>query len=299
MLIGGHIDSVPNGGWLDGALNVLAGVEVMRRLAEEGEPAATVRLVNWADEEGARFGRSLFGSSAAAGSMADQDELRARKDADGIALPDVARRARRRPRQGARCATQLENAAAYLELHIEQGPVLESHRPAARRRPRHLRRRAPPDHVPRPGRARRLDADGRAARRARRRREARARDPRDREAAWAAARSARWAASSRSPGIVTSVVETAECLLDQRHLDAATLASMLDEAKSASERIAAGRGHRGRVGADLEHRADPVRRRADRARRRVDSRGRRHVAPPPERTAARRSRGLPRGCARP
>src|SRR6266581_3312662 len=76
VLIGGHIDSVPNGGWLDGALNVMAGVEVMRRLADEGEPAVTVRLVNWADEEGARFGRSLFGSSAAAGSMADQDELR-------------------------------------------------------------------------------------------------------------------------------------------------------------------------------------------------------------------------------
>src|SRR5207247_4279080 len=88
LLIGGHIDSVPNGGWLDGALNVVAGVEVLRRLAEEGEPGVTVRLVNWADEEGARFGRSLFGSSAAAGSMADQDELRQRKDAEGTLLPD-------------------------------------------------------------------------------------------------------------------------------------------------------------------------------------------------------------------
>src|SRR3954470_581016 len=83
VLIGGHIDSVPNGGWLDGALNVVAGAEVLRRLADEGEPAATVRLVDWADEEGARFGRSLFGSSAASGTMADQDELRSRKDADG------------------------------------------------------------------------------------------------------------------------------------------------------------------------------------------------------------------------
>src|SRR5205823_12332135 len=86
LLIGGHIDSVPNGGWLDGALNVMAGAEVLRRIAEEGEPAVTVRLVNWADEEGARFGRSLFGSSAAAGSMADQDELRKLRDADGVAL---------------------------------------------------------------------------------------------------------------------------------------------------------------------------------------------------------------------
>src|SRR6266545_7014903 len=83
LLVGGHIDSVPNGGWLDGALNVVAGVEVLRRIAEDGSPPVTVRLVNWADEEGARFGRSLFGSSAAAGSMADQDELRSRKDANG------------------------------------------------------------------------------------------------------------------------------------------------------------------------------------------------------------------------
>src|SRR5687768_12520090 len=89
LLIGGHIDSVPNGGWLDGALNVTAGVEVLRRIAEDGEPPVTVRLVNWADEEGARFGRSLFGSSAAAGSMDDQDELRGRRDADGVSLPDA------------------------------------------------------------------------------------------------------------------------------------------------------------------------------------------------------------------
>src|SRR5205823_13382994 len=88
LLIGGHIDSVPNGGRLDGALNVIAGVEVLRRIAEEGAPPVTVWLVNWADEEGARFGRSLLGSSAAAGSMADQEELRQRKDADGVALPE-------------------------------------------------------------------------------------------------------------------------------------------------------------------------------------------------------------------
>src|SRR5207302_9822905 len=87
--LGGHLDSVPNGGWLDGALNLMAGLEVLRRIAEDGEPPFTVRLVNWADEEGARFGRSLFGSSAAAGSMADQDELRAKVDAAGISLPDA------------------------------------------------------------------------------------------------------------------------------------------------------------------------------------------------------------------
>src|SRR3954454_8375883 len=92
VLIGGHIDSVPNGGWLDGALNVVAGAEVLRRLAEEGEPPATVRLVDWADEEGARFGRSLFGSSAAAGSMADQAELKERTDANGVRWEDALRK---------------------------------------------------------------------------------------------------------------------------------------------------------------------------------------------------------------
>src|SRR5439155_14509459 len=126
VLIGGHIDSVPNGGWLDGALNVMAGVEVLRRIAEDGTAPVTVRLVNWADEEGARFGRSLFGSSAAAGSMADQDELRLRKDANGTALPDALRE------HGVDLASALDargepvGAAADRELHIEQGPVLES-----------------------------------------------------------------------------------------------------------------------------------------------------------------------------
>src|ERR671919_1099022 len=85
LLIGGHIDSVPNGGWLDGALNVMAGVEVLRRIAEDGRPPVTVRLVNWADEEGARFGRSLFGSSAFAGTHSIEPD-RGRTDKDGVRL---------------------------------------------------------------------------------------------------------------------------------------------------------------------------------------------------------------------
>src|SRR3989440_9969244 len=126
LLIGGHIDSVPNGGWLDGALNVMAGVEVLRRIAKEGKPAVTVRLVNWADEEGARFGRSLFGSSAAAGSMADQEELRKLRDADGVSLPDAIGAYGVELDRALEAREQLDGAAAYLELHIEQGPVLES-----------------------------------------------------------------------------------------------------------------------------------------------------------------------------
>src|SRR5207253_6775949 len=94
--------------------------------AADGSPAVTVRLVDWADEEGARFGRSLLGSSAAAGSMADQDELRARRDADGVALPDALRAHGVDLDRALDARSELEGAAAYLELHIEQGPVLES-----------------------------------------------------------------------------------------------------------------------------------------------------------------------------
>src|SRR5580765_1849117 len=122
LLIGGHIDSVPNGGWLDGCLNVMAGVEVLRRIHEDGTPPLTVRLVNWADEEGARFGRSLFGSSAAAGSMRDQEELRQLTDRDGIALPDALAEHGVDLDRATEAQAQLENAGAYLELHIEQGP---------------------------------------------------------------------------------------------------------------------------------------------------------------------------------
>src|SRR5919198_1897817 len=104
----------------------MGGAEVLRSIAEQGEPPLTVRLVNWADEEGARFGRSLFGSSAAAGSMTDQDELRERRDAEGNALPDVVGRHGVDLDRATEARRQLEGAAAYLELHIEQGPVLES-----------------------------------------------------------------------------------------------------------------------------------------------------------------------------
>ena len=92
LLIGGHMDSVPNGGWLDGCLNVLAGVEVLRRISDQygGKPPVTVRLVDWADEEGARFGKSLFGSSACSGNL-DMDEARALSDRDGVRLPDALR----------------------------------------------------------------------------------------------------------------------------------------------------------------------------------------------------------------
>ena len=236
LLIGGHMDSVPNGGWLDGCLNVMAGVEVLRRLAEEGTPPLTVRLVSWADEEGARFGRSLFGSSAAAGSMRDQDELRARRDNDGIALPDALREHGVELGRALEARSQLANAAAYLELHIEQGPVLESlglplgvvlgtfgverHQ---------IRWRGQATHAGSTPMDKRRDALAAAAKLAL-------------EIRPIAAEVGNGAVCTSGnvvcrPGIVTSVVETAEQLLDQRHLDAASLARLLSLAKDASERF--------------------------------------------------------------
>ena len=237
LLIGGHLDSVPNGGWLDGALNVVAGAEVLRRIAGEGESPVTVRLVSWADEEGARFGRSLFGSSAAAGSMKDQDELRQLTDRDGISLPEAIGAHGVDLDRATDARKQLENAAAYLELHIEQGPVLESmdlplgavlgtfgverHRVVWRGQAAHAGS-TPMDQ--------RRDALAGASKLAL-------------ELRHIAERAGGGAVCTSGdvvchPGIVTSVVETAEQLLDQRHLDAGTLAEMLQDAKDSSSRFA-------------------------------------------------------------
>src|SRR3954452_14227673 len=228
VLIGGHMDSVPNGGWLDGCLNVLAGVEVLRRIADEGTPPGRVRLVTWADEEGARFGRSLFGSSAAAGSMRNQAELAKLTDRDGVSLPEALGRYGVSLDTAVDANSQLENAGAYLELHIEQGPVLESlDLPLGvvlgtfgveRSRVTFRGQAAHAGSTP-------MD----------KRRDALA------GAAWLALEIRSIATQFggvctmgsvvTKPGIVTSVVETAECLLDQRNLDADKLAEMLEGAK--------------------------------------------------------------------
>ena len=126
IVIGSHLDSVPSGGWLDGCLGVVAGLEVFRRAKELGSPV-TIHLVDWADEEGARFGRSLVGSAAAAGSLDPHKELAHLVDRNGVKLPD-ALRDNGITLDGLKKAHQYFkslNASAYLELHIEQGPVLE------------------------------------------------------------------------------------------------------------------------------------------------------------------------------
>src|SRR3954470_23931025 len=125
VVVGSHSDSVPAGGWLDGALGIYGAVGALRAQAAKGRPPVSLRLVDWADEEGARFGRSLFGSSACAGTL-EPDEVRELTDRGGERLQDVVARYDVDLDRTGESHARLENVRAYLELHIEQGPVLES-----------------------------------------------------------------------------------------------------------------------------------------------------------------------------
>ncbi len=235
LLIGGHIDSVPNGGWLDGCLNTLAGVETLRRIAAEGTPPVTVRLVDWCDEEGARFGRSLFGSSAVSGAL-DTDEVRNLTDRDGIRLEDAVKAQGIDLDRALEARKELANAAAYLELHIEQGPVLESLQlpMGAVLGTFGVERHA----ITFTGQAAHSGSTPMAHRR-----DALAGVSRlhlaIREIAVRHGGVCTVGKVTTKPGIVTAVVGEAEMTLDQRHLDAETLAAMYNEARQASERIAA------------------------------------------------------------
>jgi hydantoinase/carbamoylase family amidase len=125
LIIGSHIDSVPDGGWLDGCLGVLSALEVLRGVAASGRPPLTVKLVDWADEEGARFGQSLVGSAAAAGTL-DPDALRELRDSEGITQAEAMAAHGVELDQMLKARNRLENAIGCIELHIEQGPVLEA-----------------------------------------------------------------------------------------------------------------------------------------------------------------------------
>ena len=237
LLMGGHMDSVPNGGWLDGCLNVMAAVEVLRRINEQyhGKPPVTVRVVDWADEEGARFGKSLFGSSACSGAL-DMNEARGLKDKSGVTLPEALKAVGVDFEKVKDSGAELKNAAAYLELHIEQGPVLldlglplgavlgtfgvERHAITFHGQAAHS------GSTPMNRRKDALLAAGKMSA----------------EIYEIAKRSGNGVCTIGScatkPGIVTSVVEECRITLDQRHLDAQKLAQMLREAKDASERFA-------------------------------------------------------------
>jgi hydantoinase/carbamoylase family amidase len=238
LAIGSHLDSVPSGGWLDGALGVMAAVGVLRAFAQSGErPSRDLALVDWADEEGARFGSSLLGSSAFAGSL-DVEAVRELPDqgherlvdvlaANGVELDHASDAGRRRA-----------EIHAYLELHIEQGPVLaaeglragavagcvgvERHRFTFTGRTGHAGT-TPMDH--------RHDAGLAAA-----------------TTALAIERTAAGGGTATTgalelvPGIVTAVAGRAELLVDLRHGDAQRLAAMLTEATEAARAAAAQRG---------------------------------------------------------
>jgi hydantoinase/carbamoylase family amidase len=237
LVIGGHIDSVPNGGWLDGCLNLLAGVEILRRVNAQyaGKPPVTLRLVDWADEEGARFGKSLFGSSACSGNL-NLEEARGLKDKAGVALPDALRNVGIDFERVKESRVELKNAAAYLELHIEQGPVLldlklplsavlgtfgvERHA---------ITFRGQAAHSGSTPMNRRRDAFLAAARMS----------PFIYELAKQHGGVCTIGSCTTKPGIVTSVVEECRITLDQRHLEADALARLLRDARDASEHFAA------------------------------------------------------------
>jgi N-carbamoyl-L-amino-acid hydrolase len=239
LILGSHLDSVPNGGWLDGCLGVLAGFEVLRGLAEEGEPPVTIRLVDWADEEGARFGRSLFGSSAFAGTHTIQADS-SRTDRDGVRLADALRQCQVEVERIGEAGRERGQAGAYLELHIEQGPVLEAMQLplgvvlGTKGVERHaITFHGQEAHSGSTPMAVRRDALAAAAKLALEIRPIARKHP-DAVATMGSVKT--------FPGIVTAVVGRCETTLDMRDLDANVLASMLQEARSASERFAAEEG---------------------------------------------------------
>ncbi len=179
MIVGSHVDSVPAGGWLDGALGVFTAVEALRSQAEKGTPPVGLRLVDWADEEGARFGRSLFGSSCCAGTL-DPDEVRDLRDRDGERLEDVLARYDVELDRARESGARAEGRARVHRGPHRAGAGAGEHGRARRDGARHVRRRAPPGRVHGRDRARRRHADADAARQLHGHGPGRARDPRGR-----------------------------------------------------------------------------------------------------------------------
>jgi N-carbamoyl-L-amino-acid hydrolase len=126
LLTGSHLDSVPNGGRLDGAYGAVAGLEVLRTMTESGDPlAARVEVVGFSDEEGVRFGVGLIGSLALTGEL-DIDRLREERDWQGVPIRQVIASAGREVDRMPDAQQHLHSIAAFLELHIEQGPRMEA-----------------------------------------------------------------------------------------------------------------------------------------------------------------------------
>jgi hydantoinase/carbamoylase family amidase len=238
VIVGSHVDSVPAGGWLDGALGLMCGLEALRSQAERGKPAVGLRLVDWADEEGARFGRSLFGSSACAGTL-DPDQVRDLTDREGERLEDVVARHGVELDRAGESGAQLAGARAYIEGHIEQGPVLESRgEPAAAVLgtfgvERHLAvftgQTAHAGATPMELRRDTFMATSQAALAIK-------------EIGIRHGGVCTIGGATSEPGVVTAVPGRTEMLLDQRQLDPDVLAAMLADARAACEQAAADQG---------------------------------------------------------
>jgi len=236
LILGSHLDSVPNGGWLDGALGVLAGYAILRHFAlSESAPPVTIRLVDWADEEGARFGRSLFGSSAFAGTHSIAAD-RYRADRDGVTLEEALAENGIDINRIGDAAVERANACAYLELHIEQGPILEGlglplgavlgTKGVERHAITFHGQEAHSGSTPMAMRRDALAAVSKLAL------EIRTIAGKHTDAVCT------MGSLKTFPGIVTAVVGRAEATLDQRDLDAEVLAQMYREAQQASQRFA-------------------------------------------------------------
>jgi hydantoinase/carbamoylase family amidase len=239
LALGSHLDSVPEGGWLDGALGVMAGLGVLRAWSEAGAPPPrTLTLVDWADEEGARFGRSLFGSSAFSGTL-DPAAVRDLRDRAGRVLAEVLAENGVDLDRARQAGSRRSQLAAYLELHIEQGPVLEAEglRAAAvsgcagveRHR---VRFAGQASHAGTTPMDRRRDAGLAAAELA----------LRIEDTASSHAGVATTGALTLRPGIPTAVAGEAELLVDLRHPQADELAVMLADVRAAARVVAAERG---------------------------------------------------------
>lgn len=239
VVVGSHLDSVPAGGWLDGALGVMGGLEVLRSLAARPTPPKrSFALVDWADEEGARFSRSLFGSAAVAGTL-DLSIVRELKDRWGNLLPDVVAEhgVMLDAIDGAR--TRMANVVAYLELHIEQGPVLEQHGLGVgvvtgtvgieRERLIFRGQAAHAGTMPMPMRRDSLRAMSRFALEL-------AEIGERHQGVTTVGSVTCW------PGVVTAVPGETVCTMDMRHIDADALAAMFAEAKDAAARAAEAEG---------------------------------------------------------
>jgi beta-ureidopropionase / N-carbamoyl-L-amino-acid hydrolase len=234
LIIGSHIDSVPDGGWLDGCLGVLAALEVMRGIAGSGRPPVTVKLVDWADEEGARFGTSLVGSAAAAGSL-DPQSLRNIRDAEGITAAEAMAAHGVELDTMLEARSRLEGAIGCIELHIEQGPVLEARDlplgvvtgtyGTERWAVRFTGQAAHSGSTPMDQRRDALAAAGRLALEVR-------------ELAREHGGVATVGRIDAEPGIPTAVAGVATALVDQRHVDRTVLGRVREQAERASRAIA-------------------------------------------------------------